>query len=76
MPLDADRLERLAALQDAVVTRGQVIALGGTGALFARRVATGRWQRVHPGVAVMHSGPIGWRSRAAAAVLYAGLGPL
>lgn len=74
MPLDVDRLARLAALQDAVVARGQVIALGGTGALFARRIATGRWQRVHPGIAVTHSGPIGWRSRAQAAVLHAGAG--
>ena len=74
MPPDNPTLRALLARQDAVVSRAQVLAAGGTGPWVARRAATGRWQRVHPGVYVAHSGPIPWRSRAWAALLHAGPG--
>ncbi|MEN0130234.1 MAG: hypothetical protein AAGC49_12395 [Brevundimonas sp.] len=37
-----------------------------------RRVQSGRWQRLHQGVMLLHSGAPTWRERAHGAVLYAG----
>lgn len=34
----------------------------------------GRWQRLFPGTYVVHNGPVSWRTRASAALLYAGSG--
>ncbi|MDO8122085.1 type IV toxin-antitoxin system AbiEi family antitoxin domain-containing protein [Isoptericola sp. b490] len=74
MPLDVDQLERLAAQQDGVVSRAQVLALGGSHGLLTRAVDSGRWRRLLPGVVVTHSGPVPWIARAQAAALYAGRG--
>lgn len=60
--------------QDSVVTTAQCEALGLTTSWVRRKVTSGQWQRLHRGVLVMHSGPVAWRSRARAALLYAGDG--
>lgn len=64
----------LAARQDGVVTTSQLVAAGAHRSWVSDRVLSGRWQRLHRGVLVVHSGPIPWRSRARAALLYAGRG--
>lgn len=74
VPLDADQLDRLAAQQDGVVSRAQVLALGGSPGLVTRAVDSGRWRRLFPGVVATHSGPVPWIARAQAAALYAGRG--
>jgi len=74
VPVDADRLERLVAQQDGVVSRAQVLALGGSPGLVTRAVDSGRWRRLFAGVVVTHSGPVPWNARAQAAALYAGRG--
>lgn len=40
----------------------------------SRQVTAGRWQRVFPGVYVTHTGELSWRTRAVAALRYAGPG--
>lgn len=72
--LPPDLVARLARPQGDVVTRAQLIAVGADDAWISRQVSTGRWQRLHQGVVVVHSGPVAWRSRAWGAVLYAGEG--
>lgn len=67
-------LDRLAAQQAGTLARSQVIADGRTRKWLECRVRSGRWQRVLPGVYLTHAGPLGWRTRAWAAVLYAGPG--
>lgn len=67
-------LGALAARQDTVVTRAQCLALGATPKWVSVQVSSGRWQRLHSGVMVTHSGPVPWRARARAALLYAGPG--
>ncbi len=70
----AARLQRLASRQGFCLTRRQVLAAGATQKWLRVRLETGRWKRVHPGVYVTFTGPIPWRTRAWAAVLYAGEG--
>jgi hypothetical protein len=60
--------------QSDVVTTAQMAAHGVLASWVSYQVRTGRWQRLHQGVVVTHSGPISWRSRAWAALLYAGAG--
>lgn len=48
--------------------------LGADRAWVSRQVDSGRWQRIHRGVVATYSGPLAWRTRAWAAVLYAGPG--
>lgn len=60
--------------QDAVATTAQLRAWGITEATVSRRVSSGRWQRLLPGVVVLQSGAVTWRQRARAALLYAGPG--
>lgn len=64
----------LAERQDGVLTAAQLLALGVGESVPARRVRAGLWQRAHHGVYVLHSGPLGWRTRARAGLLYAGAG--
>lgn len=52
----------------------QLLDAGGDRAWVRRRVASGRWQRLLPGVVLTHSGPILWGARGWSAVLYAGDG--
>jgi hypothetical protein len=70
--VDHDELNRLLIEQDGLVARRQLAAVGvakhDLDRMRRRRVLTG----VHPGVFVNHTGPLTWRQRAWAAVLYAG----
>nr|WP_297430094.1 type IV toxin-antitoxin system AbiEi family antitoxin domain-containing protein [uncultured Actinotalea sp.] len=74
MGVDRERVRALARRQDLVVTAGQLAAAGVERSWIQRQVRAGHWQRLHPGVYVVHSGPIAWRSRARAALLHAGVG--
>lgn len=67
-------IRRLAETQDLVVTTAQAIALGADPSWVRRQVVTGAWQRIHRGVAVVHSGPVPWRALARAGLLHAGDG--
>lgn len=66
-------LAREAAIrQDGVVTTAQLGAWGTTRETVRRRVAAGDWKRLFRGVVVLQSGPVSWRQRARAALLYCG----
>lgn len=54
------------------MTTAQCLALGADRHWVRRQVTSGRWQRLHLGVLVTHSGPVLWRTRARGALLYAG----
>lgn len=69
-----DALRRLAARQDDVVTTAQCLELGLSDGWVRRRVQSARWQSLHLGVHVVHSGPVPWRTRARAGLLHAGEG--
>lgn len=69
-----DDLDRHLRRQAGVVSRAQVLATGRSRKWIECRVRSARWAQVHPGVYVTHDGPVGWRTRAWAAVLYAGPG--
>lgn len=64
----------IAASQDGAISRGQLLALGVRPGFLSDRIRQGRWQRAYPGVAVVHTGPMGWRTRAWAGLLYCGHG--
>ncbi len=64
-------LARTLGQQDGVVSRSQVLSAGGDDVLIERMIRQRRWARVHPGVYIDHTGPLGWDQRAWAAVLYA-----
>ena len=60
--------------QAGVITSAQLRVLGADNAWVSRQVRSGQWQRLHRGVLVTNSGPIGWNARASGALLYAGPG--
>ena len=62
----------LALRQDGVATTAQLESWGLSQELASRRAADGHWQRVFRGVFALQSGPLSWRQRARAALLYAG----
>ncbi len=64
-------LLRLMAEQDGVINRRQALSSGLSDADLRRLVRRREWRRVHPGVFINHTGPLTWRQRAWAAVLYA-----
>ena len=64
------------ARQRGVVSRAQLRALGASDSWIRARIEAARWQRPYPGVYVGHSGPIDYRTRVWAAVLYCGAGAL
>jgi hypothetical protein len=66
--------EMLLSYQAGVITRAQAHRSGLSDAAIVHRAATGRWQRVHPGVYATFSGPLSREARLWAAVLYAGAG--
>ncbi len=74
MPFDVAALNRLARRQGGCLTRPQVLAAGGTPTWLRGRVGRRQWRRAHPGVYVTFTGPMPWRTRAWAALLYAGPG--
>lgn len=55
--------------QDGVISRAQVLDLGGDDLLIRRQVRRRRWSRMLPGVYVDHTGIPTWRQRAWTAVL-------
>lgn len=66
-------LTRLAAAQLGVVSRAQAIDHLGAAAV-RWRLDRGLWRRVHPGVYAVHDQPLGWLTRASAALLAYGDG--
>jgi len=58
--------------QDRVATTAQLVRWGLKRGLVAQRVIQGRWQRMHQGVVLLHSGSPSWREQARSALLYAG----
>ncbi len=74
MPVDTAALNRLARRQGGALARSQVLAAGGTSSWLRGRVRQRQWQRPHPGVYVVFTGPLPWRARTWAGVLYAGAG--
>lgn len=62
----------MAQRQDEVLTAAQLLDLGVDDSVPYRRVRAGLWQRPYHGVYVLHSGPLRWRTRARAGLLYAG----
>ncbi|EGD55147.1 type IV toxin-antitoxin system AbiEi family antitoxin domain-containing protein [Gordonia neofelifaecis] len=67
----AARLSSLLRDQDGVVTREQVCACGLDSAFIRRRLRSGAWVRVHPGIYLTHTGPATWLQRAWCAILVA-----
>lgn len=57
--------------QAGVISRRQVLAAGLPNHHIRRMLRRREWARVHDGVYVDHTGPLTWRQRAWAAVLYA-----
>ncbi len=66
---DLQRLGELLRRQDGVVTRGQVLELGGKPSDIRCRIRRREWAPIHPGVYVDHTGPPTESQRAWAAVL-------
>lgn len=69
--IDDKALAELLARQDGVVSRAQVLELGGTPNDVRRLLRRRTWAPVFPGVYVDHTGPLTWQQRAWAAVLTA-----
>ena len=65
-----DPIEELLDHQDGVISRRQAMAAGMSATEVKRRVRRREWVAVHTGVYVSHTGPLTWRQRAWAAVLY------
>jgi hypothetical protein len=68
------RFDFVLRYQAGVVTRAQAHGSGLSEGAIKHRVASGRWQRIHPGVYATFSGPLPRQARLWAAVLYAGPG--
>jgi hypothetical protein len=66
--------EMILRYQAGVITRAQAHESGLSDDTIAHRVASGRWQRIYPGVYTTFSGPLPRQARLWAAVLYAGPG--
>lgn len=68
------RLETLARRQAGVLTRAQALTGGMSEKAVRWQVRSGRWQALHRGIYLTHSGQVTWRSRAWAALLRCGEG--
>lgn len=66
------RCERHAAAHHGMIARAEALALGMTKHSIDRRLVTGAWIRVHPGVYRVAAFPETWRGRLLAALLWAG----
>src|SRR4051812_37744418 len=64
----------LARTQYALFTGKQAQTIGVTPKTMRTRLASGRWERVHPGVFRVAGAPLSWKGRALAACLTAELG--
>jgi hypothetical protein len=69
--VDRLAIDQLLRSQDGTISRSQALELGATPADLRRLVRRRELARVHHGVFVDHTGPLTWRQRAWAAVLYA-----
>lgn len=69
--MEPQELLDLLARQDGVINRRQCLDCGVAPADVRRMLRRREWARVHPGVYVDHTGPLTWRQRAWAAVLFA-----
>jgi hypothetical protein len=69
-----DSLAELTAAQAGAASREQLRELGLSRAVVRTQLRSRRWQRVHPGVYVVFSGPLPPLTRIWAALLYAGEG--
>lgn len=74
--VDHRGVRELAQRQHGLVTRAQIIELGGSDGAITREVAAGRWTRARRGVVVVGAAPPTWEQRVLAAVLAAGPGAL
>jgi len=66
-------LAQLARLQDQVVSRSQLAAIGADHQVVVRRTRAGTWRRLGPRVVVLHRGPLTREQRWWAAYLHASL---
>jgi hypothetical protein len=69
--VDMPGVRRLLRRQAGVISRGQVLALGGDDTTIERLLRRREWSRILTGVYVDHTGPPSWEQRAWAAVLFA-----
>lgn len=67
-----DRVFGVASAQRFLVTRDEVLDLGGSDEVLASRLGAGVWVKVHPGVYQVDRRPLDWESKLLAAVLAAG----
>ena len=74
MRLPRDVVDAVARPQAGAVSVRQLLDRGADRAWIRRQVDAQRWQRLHDGIVVTHAGPLPWRTRAWAALLYAGPG--
>ncbi|WP_052436462.1 hypothetical protein [Georgenia sp. SUBG003] len=74
MPERAHLIARFAGARDDVISRRQLAGLGVPPGFLDDQVRRRIWQRPYPGVAVVHSGPMNWPTRARAALVYCGEG--
>src|SRR5687767_11918113 len=68
------RIDAIARVQDNVIARGQVLAIGGSDKLVAVRLGRGLWQPLQAGVYLVGSAPPTWHQGLRGAVLAGGLG--
>ncbi|MBC7291060.1 MAG: type IV toxin-antitoxin system AbiEi family antitoxin domain-containing protein [Actinotalea sp.] len=74
MRLDPTAVTARARHRQGVVRTAELLDWGADPSWIRRQVDSGRWQRLHRGVLLTHSGPVPWTTHAWAAVLYAGAG--
>ena len=65
-------IDAVARGQDNVISRGQVLAVGGSDELIANRIVRGLWQPLQAGVYLVGSAPPTWAQQLRAAVAAAG----
>ncbi|KRA38976.1 MULTISPECIES: type IV toxin-antitoxin system AbiEi family antitoxin domain-containing protein [unclassified Nocardioides] len=65
-----EEIRHLLSIQDGVIARRQALAAGCPPTTIRRLLRRREWVTVHPGVYVDHTGPLTWRQRAWAAVLF------
>lgn len=63
------RLDHVIRDQDGAIARAQVIDCGLDSAFVRRRLRSGLWQRIYPGIYLTHTGALAWSQRAWCAVL-------
>jgi hypothetical protein len=68
--MDCVRMQRFLEQQSGLISRRQVLSLGGDDALIAKRIRRREWVRVHNGVFITHTGSLTWLQRAWAGLLF------